>query len=356
MQSEESNPIYARFMGEKYIVTKAKMKGIRLLGVSGEWKIYENESAAPIIYGTSQVMSEKDYDKLEYPYNQTTFLQKAVVPKSTAKQADSGQQANSIETVDNLHNAVLQFGENSCISETDGGYHIYAKKDTKVKAEIVSQIDINSVNTVNTENVGENVKVANETKKVSGNRVLMLRFKVKNLKPSKDLTIWVNDNRNKLSAKQRVYYNDNTTFTYAVALDSDENQVEVTFGKGKYNLSDVEAYVTTLPGTELYESEFLQNDTKTKGNVIAGSLTMQKSGYLITSIPYDSGFEIQVDGKPATSEKVNTAFLGCKVKAGEHDIVITYHAPGLAAGKVMSFVGMIGFLILSVLEHVDTKK
>ena len=356
MQSEESNPIYARFMGEKYIVTKAKMKGIRLLGVSGEWKIYENESAAPIIYGTSQLMSEKDYSKLEYPYNQTLLLEKVVVPKSTAKQADSGQQANSIETVDNLHNAVLQFGENSCISGTDGGYHIYAKKDTKVKAEIVSQIDINSVNTVNTENVGENVKVANETKKVSGNRVFMLRFKVKNLKPSKDLTIWMNGNRNKLSAKQRVYYNDNTTFTYAVALDSDENQVEVTFGKGKYNLSDVEAYVTTLPGTELYESEFLQNDTKTKGNVIAGSLTMQKSGYLITSIPYDSGFEIQVDGKPATSEKVNTAFLGCKVKAGEHDIVITYHAPGLAAGKVMSFVGMIGFLILSVLEHVDTKK
>ena len=356
MQSEESNPIYARFMGEKYIVTKAKMKGVRLLGVSGEWKIYENESAAPIIYGTSQLMSEKDYSKLEYPYNQTLLLEKVVVPKSTAKQADSGQQANSIETVDNLHNAVLQFGENSCISGTDGGYHIYAKKDTKVKAEIVSQIDINSVNTVNTENVGENVKVANETKKVSGNRVLMLRFKVKNLKPSKDLTIWMNGNRNKLSAKQRVYYNDNTTFTYAVALDSDENQVEVTFGKGKYNLSDVEAYVTTLPGTELYESEFLQNDTKTKGNVIAGSLTMQKSGYLITSIPYDSGFEIQVDGKPATSEKVNTAFLGCKVKAGEHDIVITYHAPGLAAGKVMSFVGMIGFLILSVLEHVDTKK
>ena len=353
MQSEESNPIYARFMGEKYIVTKAKMKGVRLLGVSGEWKIYENESAAPIIYGTSQLMSEKDYSKLEYPYNQTLLLEKVVVPKSTAKQADSGQQANSIETVDNLHNAVLQFGENSCISETDGGYHIYAKKDTKVKAEIVSQIDINSVNT---ENVGENVKVANETKKVSGNRVLMLRFKVKNLKPSKDLTIWMNGNRNKLSAKQRVYYNDNTTFTYAVALDSDENQVEVTFGKGKYNLSDVEAYVTTLPGTELYESEFLQNDTKTKGNVIAGSLTMQKSGYLITSIPYDSGFEIQVDGKPATSEKVNTAFLGCKVNEGEHDIVITYHAPGLAAGKVMSFVGMIGFLILSVLEHIDTKK
>ena len=350
MQSEESNPIYARFMGEKYIVTKSKMKGVRLLGKSGEWKIYENESAASIIYGTSQVMSEKNYDKLDYPYNQTTLLQKAVVPESATKQTDS------IEAVDNLHNAVLRFGGNSCISEADGGYHIFARKDTKVKAEIVSQIDINSANTVNTENAGENTNVANETKTDSGNRVLLLRFKVKNLKPSKDLTIWVDGNRNKLSAKQRVYYNDNTTFTYAVALEGDENQVEVTFSKGKYNLSDVEAYIATLPGTELYESEFLQNSTKTKGNVIAGNLTMQKSGYLITSIPYDSGFKIQVDGKNVKSEKVNTAFLGCKMKAGEHDIVITYHAPGMAAGKVMSFVGMMGFLILSVLEHVDTKK
>ena len=72
------------------------MKGVRLLGVSGEWKIYENESVASIIYGTSQVMSEKNYDKLDYPYNQTTLLQKAVVPESATKQTDS------IAAVDNL--------------------------------------------------------------------------------------------------------------------------------------------------------------------------------------------------------------------------------------------------------------
>ena len=324
MQSEESNPIYERFMGEKYIVTKSEMKDCNLLEKSGEWNIYENENAAPIIYGTSQLMGEKEYKKLEYPYNQITLLKKAVVPESAAE--------NNMETVDYLHNVALQFGENSCISEADGGYHISAKKDTKVKAEIV-----------------------NETKTDAGNRVLLLRFKVKNLRPSKDLTIWINGDRNKLSAKQRVYYNNNTTFTYAVALDSDENQIDVTFSKGKYDLSDVEAYVETVPGTDLYESEFQKNDTKTKGNVIAGNLTMQKDGYLITSIPYDSGFKIQVDGKNVKSEKVNTAFLGCKMKAGEHDVSITYHAPGLAAGKMMSLVGMIGFLILEFVERRKVK-
>ena len=324
MQSEESNPIYERFMGEKYIVTKSEMKDCNLLEKSGEWNIYENENAAPIIYGTSQLMGEKEYKKLEYPYNQITLLKKAVVPESAAE--------NNMETVDYLHNVALQFGKNSCISEADGGYHISAKKDTKVKAEIV-----------------------NETKTDAGNRVLLLRFKVKNLRPSKDLTIWINGDRNKLSAKQRVYYNNNTTFTYAVALDSDENQIDVTFSKGKYDLSDVEAYVETLPGTDLYESEFQKNDTKTKGNVIAGNLTMQKDGYLITSIPYDSGFKIQVDGKNVKSEKVNTAFLGCKMKAGEHDVSITYHAPGLAAGKMMSLVGIIGFLILEFVERRKVK-
>ncbi len=48
---------------------------------------------------------------------------------------------------------------------------------------------------------------------------------------------------------------------------------------------------------------FLQNSTKTTGNVIAGNLdNAKKSGYLITSIPYDSGFKIQVDGKNVKSE------------------------------------------------------
>ena len=361
MQSEEPNPIYERFMGEKYIVTQSKLKGCKLLKKSGKWKIYENENAAPIIYGTSQLLNEKEYKKLEYPYNQTTLLEKAVVTDRTETQADNTwkhtdsttKQVGNVDTADDLHKVALDFGENSCISESDGGYHVSARKNTKIKAEIVNQVDANAGKA---ENAGEDMNAANVAKTDSGNRVLLLRFKVKNLRPEKDLTIWVNGDRNKLSAKQRVYYNNNTTFTYAVALGSDENQVKITFGKGKYNLSDVEAYVETLPGTDLYESEFQKDKTKTNGNVIAGSLAMQKDGYLITSIPYDSGFQIQIDGKAVKSEKVNTAFLGCKMKAGKHDVIITYHAPGLAAGKLMSLVGILGFLVLEFVEYQREKK
>ena len=93
----------------------------------------------------------------------------------------------------------------------------------------------------------------------------------------------------------------------------------------------------------------------TKGNVIAGKLTMHSDGDMITSIPYDEGFEIQIDGKTVKSEKVNTAFLGCKVGEGMHQVVITYHAPGVMAGKIISIIGVFGFVIILTLKNKSGK-
>ena len=79
-------------------------------------------------------------------------------------------------------------------------------------------------------------------------------------------------------------------------------------------------------------------------NVIQGSIEMEKDGYLITSIPYDRNFEVRVDGKQVTHEKVNTAFLGMELEKGAHEITIIYHAPGATMGKVMSLLGVFLFL------------
>ena len=68
--------------------------------------------------------------------------------------------------------------------------------------------------------------------------------------------------------------------------------------------------------------------------------SLEQDGYLITSIPYDSHLEIKVDGREVVTEKVNTAFLGCRLVSGEHWVTITYHAPGLSAGKWISLLGV----------------
>ena len=70
---------------------------------------------------------------------------------------------------------------------------------------------------------------------------------------------------------------------------------------------------------------------------------MKKEGYLITSIPYEKNFEVRVDGKKVTYEKVNTEFLGFPIEQGTHDIEIVYHAPGVMAGKILTILGVLLF-------------
>ena len=123
------------------------------------------------------------------------------------------------------------------------------------------------------------------------------------------------------------------------------------FGEGHYRIFDMQCFLGELPtrreAETLYQSELLIDKGKTKGNVIAGDIDVKNNGYFITIIPYDENFEISVDGKSVKVQKVNTAFLGCKIEKGKHEVEIVFHAPGMAAGKIMSILGILMFVCVS---------
>lgn len=49
--------------------------------------------------------------------------------------------------------------------------------------------------------------------------------------------------------------------------------------------------------TGLYQSVFrVDKGVQTKGNLIQGRIKSQKDGMFITSIPFDKGFEMTIDG------------------------------------------------------------
>ena len=195
-----------------------------------------------------------------------------------------------------------------------------------------------------------------------GERVLFLRFRVKNLRPSKDIAVWVEGIRNKLTSESHFYYNDNTEFTYAIPLKDGQKSVEMVLGEGRYQISDAEAFLGMLPdggnarmsdggeeqeetgqesGCGLYQSKIQIDKKRTKGNSIAGTIDVEQPGYFITTIPYDENFEIRVDDQEVEAEEVNTAFLGFGIEAGEHEIEILYYAPGVIAGKILSAAGIL---------------
>lgn len=304
MQSVSKNPVFQRMMGVRYIVSDSDVSGYTLVKKCGTTGIYQNKDAAPVMYATDRVMTEEEYKKLTFPYNQTAFLEYAVVGEHT----ESSDQ--------NIMTAYAPVSLKMANNRTTGG--------------------------------AEQKTMQQEGKK----QILFFRFRVDNAHPNKDVAVWINGIRNKLSAKDHVYYNENKTFTYAVPLKDGEDNISVTFGKGKYRLRHVQAYLVSLPERSelLYQSEIQVDKKQTEDNVIQGTIRVKKDGWFITSIPYDKDFKIYIDGKETEIQKVNTAFLGCKIESGNHELKIIYHAPGTTTGKILSLIGMAGFLLLLVRE------
>lgn len=316
MQSVSKNPVFQRMMGVRYIVSDSDVPGYDLVKKCGKTGIYQNKDAAPIMYATDRVMTEEEYKKLAFPYNQTAFLEYAVVGGYTESEDQNIMTAYkpvSLKKVD-----------------AQDGWKIHAKKMTKTTFSI------------------QQVQWETTQRQEGQKQILFLSFRVDNARPNKDVAVWINGIRNKLSAKDHVYYNENKTFTYAVPLKDGEDTISVVFGKGKYQLSHVQAYLGSLPerSETLYQSEVQVDKKQTKDNVIQGMIQVKNDGWFITSIPYDTHFKMYIDGKEKKIQKVNTAFLGCKLERGKHEVKIVYHAPGAAAGKVLSLIGIAGFLSL----------
>lgn len=381
MQSAVHNPVYQRFMGVKYVVSDVEVPGYEeasgykevagykgvsgyeevsgYKGVSGYeetsgykevsgyeeasgykeiigyeeasgyedtegktgLRVYRNDRVSPAAYATDRVITEERYRGLEFPCNQLALLRYAAVKDISPDGAIvNGAKENAA-------------AENTAVKEIE--LHLPKETDSEEKQTVYLDLPDLQVKEREAE-------------------VLFLKFRVKNLRPSKDVAVWVEGIRNKLTSVDHFYYNGNTEFAYTVPLRDGQKSVEVILGEGRYQISDAKAYLGILPdkeeSIELYQSELRVDKERTKGNCIAGTIDVKRRGYLITTIPYDEHFEILIDGQSAEEEEVNTAFLGCRIEPGEHDVEILYHAPGVRLGKMISLAGCLLFIVYILSE------
>ena len=330
MQSVSENPEFRFLMGVRYILSEKNVPGYRKIMQDGKVAVYENKEVLPMAYVTDQTISDREYDSLKYPYNQTVF-EKAVVVQG--KEAQAVQSIKSEGSKDRqIHNVTAQSvkaGTKEVQNVTTGD----KKKDDIEKLNISGSF--------------WKIRTRKQTqitfgRKAKEGEVLYIRFQVKNHRCGKDVAAWLNGVRNKLTAKTHIYYNGNTMFTYAVALNKGEEKAKLLLDSGDYDVKNVEAYVGQTKQTFSYHT--FQTDWKrTKGNRIEGTVKGMADGYFVTSVPYDKGFTVKADGHIVKTEKVNKAFLGFRIGAGTHHVKITYHAPGKRAGMLVSFAGIFLF-------------
>lgn len=80
-----------------------------------------------------------------------------------------------------------------------------------------------------------------------------------------------------------------------------------------------------------------------KGNVLA-----KDDGILYISIPYSDGFCARVDSKYIKPLKIGSGLMGIPVSAGNHTVIIEYVTPGLMIGTILSIIGILILIMLSI--------
>lgn len=371
MQSVSQNPVFLKLMGVRYLLSEKEVPGYENVGQKGNIRVFRDMGAAPAAYVTDRLISEKSFEKLQFPYNQLALIFGAVKAGEGEKQkedgersaaasetaaplemADISQKSEALETAEAMSGQERQILEEvkqavkpveiGLPEQKDGNLRITQKGDSY-------RIQADKKDTVRIEIPG-----LGDGRTAEAERILFLQFHVKNNQPGKDVSVWLEGERNKLSAGNHTYYNGNTIFSFAAALEKGKSFAELAFGKGDYELTGIKCFLGSW-GKEvdqeragrLYQAEFQMDKEKSGGNVIAGFVEVEKEGYFVTSIPYDPNFEILVDGKETEYEKVNTAFLGFPVGEGRHTVEMAYHAPGRKIGICCSVAGAVFAVLLA---------
>ena len=70
----------------------------------------------------------------------------------------------------------------------------------------------------------------------------------------------------------------------------------------------------------------------------------------ITSIPYDEGWSVKVDGEDTELEKIADAFIGISLSKGEHKIEMSYCPKGFRIGLTLTCISGILFIGMYLLE------
>lgn len=136
-----------------------------------------------------------------------------------------------------------------------------------------------------------------------------------------------------------------------------EVAVRLTVTKGEYTIIaepyfyylDVEKYNNAMNRLKAQQ----MNITNWSTTKIEGTVEAESGQVLMTSIPYEPGWTIKVDGKKVEPIALADALIGIRVPAGTHEIKMTFIPKGFVPGLIFAIIG-VGCIVFIYLY--DNKK
>lgn len=139
------------------------------------------------------------------------------------------------------------------------------------------------------------------------------------------------------------------TYTLTVPLTTGTSEFYTTNDKSFIYYVDEEVFKDAF--SKMQEGQFIA-DPNCKDHDITGSMTtFNDSQTVLTTIPYDAGWKVFVDGKEVETTEAAGALISFTVdKSGDHDIRFLYRPTLVVLGCAISVCGIIAFALIIIFE------
>ncbi len=145
----------------------------------------------------------------------------------------------------------------------------------------------------------------------------------------------------------------------------DEDQmitVTLTLGDDPIYIRNNQDYFFSM-NVELFQEVFTEiaksnlNITKFEEDYIEGTVTIKEGQSLLcTSITFDEGWIVEVDGKPAELIKINGSQIAIEISEGTHKVTFTYRPKCYVYSSTISIIGVLAFVGAIVYDEVRKER
>ena len=142
---------------------------------------------------------------------------------------------------------------------------------------------------------------------------------------------------------------------FHVPSDGDEQTVTVRYkAESLHRITDVKFYGLNLD-TFREVTDRLRQGSPSSLSLGKGKVSIETEGrdgeILFTSIPYDDGWKIKMNGDQITPVLFENCLICIPLRDGENHIQMTYTAPGLRPGIVLSILGICALAAAAALKR-----
>ena len=131
------------------------------------------------------------------------------------------------------------------------------------------------------------------------------------------------------------------------------------FRGGTYELGSVKVIYVPMDGYEKKIAALNENpllDEYVAEQSAGGHVSLPEPKMMVFSVPAAKGWTLRVDGVKTDIITANQMYQGVFLQAGDHEIELTYHTPGLTAGICIAVPAIVCWVLLAAYEKKRRKR